>query len=191
MKPLRLQTFLMATAFIGVAAFALADRGSALASLANQSLRDTAPEIRDGNTIVVRETAVRIFGIDAPDDADQSLSKAATRYLTQMIITQGGVTCSGAPIDRLTGGKACTKASTSYDRIVMVCRFNASQTSVGATLVAHGYAVDYPLFSGGIYKNAMQSAATKRRGLWRDRYADMAALANQRSKLPTRCKALL
>ena len=191
MKPLRLQTFLMATAFIGVAAFALADRGSALASLANQTLRDTAPDIRDGDTIVVRGTAVRIFGIDAPDDADQSLSKAATRYLTQMIITQGGVTCSGAPIERLTGGKACTKASTSYDRINMACRFNASQTSVGATLVAHGYAVDYPLFSGGIYKTAMQSAASKRHGLWRDRYADMATLANQRSKLPTRCKALL
>lgn len=181
----------MALAFIGVAGFALAESGSALSLIANQTFRDTSPLIRDGDTIVVRGTPVRLFGIDAPDDLNQSLSSAATKYLAAMIVNQGGVSCSGALIERVTDGKACAKPLRSYDRFNMICRFNASQTSVGATLVAHGYAVDYRLFSGGLYQSLMRIAAAERRGLWRDRYADMATLANQRSKLPTRCKALL
>jgi micrococcal nuclease len=186
MKTIPLQTLLIGIAFVGVAAFALADRSSALTSLANLSYRDTTPIIRDADTIIVRGTPVRLFGIDAPDD-DQSLSDAATKYIGQMIISQGGVTCSGALIERVTGGKACAKPARSYDRINMICRFNASQTSVGATLVAHGYAVDYRLFSGGLYQTLMKGAAAQRRGLWRDRYDDMRVLANHRSTLPARC----
>ena len=187
MKSPKIQTLLISLAFAGVAGFALVDSGSALTSLANKTYRDTAPIIRDGDTLIVRGTPVRLFGIDAPDDLDQSLSGAATKYLAAMIVNQGGVSCSGALIERVTGGKACAKPLRSYDRFNMICRFNASQTSVGATLVAHGYAVDYRLFSGGLYQSLMQNAAAQRRGLWRDRYDEMRTLANRRSTLPARC----
>ena len=187
MKRYSAQHLVLTVCFLAVCGYAFAANQDALSDYSAKSYYDTAPRLRDADTLVVGGVPVRLFGIDAPD-ANAQLAQAATDYLAQMLITQGGVTCSAAKIDSLTDGQACSKAARSYDRITSLCRFNATQTSVGATLVAHGYAVDYRLFSNGIYAPDMVLAARGRRGLWRSNFSDMQALAVRRSELPIRCR---
>ena len=189
MKRFGAQHIAMALCFLAVCGYALAANRELVSDSAGRSYYDAAPRLRDADTLVVRGVPLRIFGIDAPDARAGAIAQAATDYLAQMLITQGGVICSAAQIKRLTGDKACNKAIKSYDRIISVCRFNATQTSVGATLVAYGYAVDYAVFSNGIYVADMQRAARERRGLWRASFSDMQALAARRARLPFKCRA--
>lgn len=66
-------------------------------------------------------------------------------------------------------------------------RVPANGASVGATMVAQGYAVDYRVFSGGAYVERMQKAAAQRVGLWGVDYEGMRQLAVQRAQMPKGC----
>ena len=84
--------------------------------------------------------------------------------------------------------KQCRTDPRSYDRLNLACRFPANKASVGATMVAQGYAVDYRLFSGGAYVDLMQKAAAERTGLWGVDYEGMRQLAIQRATVPPGCE---
>jgi endonuclease YncB( thermonuclease family) len=81
----------------------------------------------------------------------------------------------------------CRTDPKSYGRLNLACRFPTNKASVGATMVAQGYAVDYRMFSGGAYVDLMQKAAARRAGLWGVDYEAMRQLAVRRAQVPQGC----
>src|SRR3546814_4094123 len=61
-----------------------------------------------------------------------------------------------------------------------ICRFRSNGASVSATMVRHGYAVDYRRHSGLAYARFMKEAADEKRGLWSVNYEAMRNLAIER-----------
>lgn len=133
----------------------------------------------DGDTLAFKDDRVRIVGIDAPD-APEASKEVSGRVLQGLVNDNGPITCTKAKF------KACRNPARSYSRHNLECRF-ANGDSVGLTMIAAGYAVDYRMFSGGRYQEAMKEAARAHRGLWRTDWEHMVALAKQRSQLDKGC----
>ena len=116
-----------------------------------------------------------------------------TRLIDQMVkrglVTRdGGMDCSVSMFDyALRRENQCRTDPKSYGRLNLACRFPANKASVGATMVAQGYAVDYRMFSGGAYVDLMQKAAARRAGLWGVDYEAMRQLAVRRAQVPQGC----
>src|SRR3546814_9964615 len=67
--------------------------------------------------------------------------------------------------EKLTIEPICNTRRTSWGRSNLSCRFRSNGASVSATMVRHGYAVDYRQHSGLAYARFMKDAAGERRGL--------------------------
>ncbi len=91
--------------------------------------------VRDGDTIVVGRTPVRLFGISAPE-RDHPLGRAATRFMRRLALGKAAV-CRG-------------DGSRSHDRVVAICRVDGRD--LGEAVVAAGLARDCPRYSGGRYR---------------------------------------
>lgn len=103
----------------------------------------------DGDTIVIRNVRIRLWGIDAPE-LDHPYGRNAKWALV-----------------RLTRGSHVTavfKDDVSYDRIVAQC-FLPDGTDISEHLVRQGLALDWYKFSGGHYRSL--EPAGVRRKLWR------------------------
>tara|TARA_R110000772_G_scaffold158266_3_gene269476 strand:+ start:43 stop:549 length:507 start_codon:yes stop_codon:yes gene_type:complete len=133
----------------------------------------------DGDTLAFQNDRVRIVGIDAPD-APEGPKEASGRVLQGLVNDNGPITCTKPKFD------ACHSPARSYSRHNLDCHF-ATGDSVGLTMIAAGYAVDYRSYSGGRYQAAMKQAAKAHRGLWGSDWDRMVALAKQRSRLEESC----
>lgn len=89
----------------------------------------------DGDTVKLDGQKYRLWGIDAPEARDDG-GPAATRALREII---GGraLTCDVLDVDR-------------YDRPVVRCTL-PDGSDPSCTLIAHGFAKDWPKYSGGHY----------------------------------------
>ncbi len=103
----------------------------------------------DGDTIVIRNTRIRLAGIDAPE-LDQPWGKSAKFAMIAL--------CKGKVIT------AEVQEGESYDRIVAKC-FLPDGTDLSAALVEQGLALDWAKFSGGAYRHLEPAGIRKK--LWR------------------------
>lgn len=121
------------------------------------------PSVTDGDTLVIRDTKIRLHGIDAPESdqvcGDRSgkeyrCGQAAALALSDRI-GQGNVTCEPRDTDR-------------YGRTVAVCRKGAED--LNAWLVSQGHAIAYRRYSTD-YAAAEDAAKTAGRGIWAGAFA--------------------
>ncbi|TMV92677.1 thermonuclease family protein [Thioclava sp. BHET1] len=127
------------------------------------------PRVVDGDTLVLQNTRVRLFGIDAPEARQTckrasgqvwACGKAATLQLQKL--ASHGVRCTGTEADR-------------YGRLIAVCR--ADGRDINAQMVARGAAFAYRKYSRD-YVGQEAQAKRAALGIWQgaaDRPADVRA----------------
>lgn len=183
------QKWMMGGTFVIVAVYSISQNKAQIVEASQTRLTSQNPRIIDGDTVDFSSGRVRIVGIDAPDDdlpLLKQLSSDALRGLTQR---DGGMDCSVSVFDyALRKEDQCRTNPKSFDRLNLACRFPANKASVGASMVAQGYAVDYRVYSGGAYVDLMKQAAARRAGLWGVDYEGMRQLAVRRASVPQGCK---
>jgi endonuclease YncB( thermonuclease family) len=112
---------------------------------------------KDGDSMMVGQTEVRLFGVDAPE-FDQSCARSGQTWA-----------CGAEAADRLsrlvTGKEVrCSAVSTDqYGRTLGRC--TVGTTDINRTVVATGYAVAYRRYSSD-YVSAEETAKLNRRGIW-------------------------
>ncbi len=184
----RHQKWMMGATFVIVAGYSISQNKEQLAEVAKTRLESPTPRIIDGDTVDFPNGRIRIVGIDAPDDDRPQLKAIATDALQRLTARDGGMNCSVSMFDyALRHEDQCRTDSKSEGRLNLSCRFPANNASVGASMVAQGYAVDYRIFSGGAYVDLMRQAAAQRAGLWGVDYEGMRQLAIQRAAVPAGC----
>ena len=112
----------------------------------------------DADTIEIQGQRIRLHGIDAPESAqtcqrdgkEWRCGQAAALALSDWI-GAATITCHQTDTDR-------------YKRSVARCTNNGQD--VGQWLVAQGWAMDWPLYSGGAYAAAQDDSKRARRGIW-------------------------
>ena len=100
----------------------------------------------DGDTIVVRNTKIRLWGIDAPE-LDRPYGQKAKWAMVAI--------CRGTMISVELDGE------TSHDRFVGICRL-PDGTDIAAELVRRGLALDVPYYSGGRYRHLEPQGVRRR-----------------------------
>ncbi|WP_336966417.1 thermonuclease family protein [Sphingobium aquiterrae] len=179
---------MMGITFVIVAVYSISQNKEALVEASQTRLTSPQPRIIDGDTVDFPSGRVRIVGIDAPDDDLPQLKAISSEALRNLALRDGGMDCSMSMFDyALRRENQCRTDPKSYGRLNLACRFPANKASVGATMVAQGYAVDYRVFSGGAYVDLMQKAAAQRAGLWGVDYERMRQLAVRRAQVPQGC----
>lgn len=182
------QKWMMGITFVIVAVYSISQNKEALVEASQTRLTSPQPRIIDGDTVDFPSGRVRIVGIDAPDDDLPQLKAISSEALRNLALRDGGMDCSMSMFDyALRRENQCRTDPKSYGRLNLACRFPANKASVGATMVAQGYAVDYRVFSGGAYVDLMQKAAAQRAGLWGVDYERMRQLAVRRAQVPQGC----
>lgn len=185
----RYQRIAMAATFVVVAAYSLSQQKERVQEIGKMTLKDERPQVVDGDTVGVRGSAVRIVGIDAPDDDMPLLKSVSSQVLANLVARDGGLDCSTNVFDfALRRENQCRTEPESFGRLNLACRFKNNKASVAATMVAQGYAVDWRAYSGGAYVDLMQRAASQRAGLWAVDYEGMRQLAVRRATLPKNCQ---
>ncbi|KQO66055.1 nuclease [Methylobacterium sp. Leaf87] len=120
--------------------------------------------VTDGDTVVIRETRIRLHGIDAPESAqtckdatgkDYRCGQAAALALADHI-GKRVVTCEPRDTDR-------------YGRVVAVCR--AESKDLNAWMVREGHAIAYRRYSEE-YVNSELTAKSLRHGIWAGTFQD-------------------
>ena len=114
-------------------------------------------QAKDGDSLMVGQTEVRLFGIDAPEwdqtckrnFKDWSCGQAAAEQLRKLV-TGRQVSCSAVDIDE-------------HGRTVARCTVDS--VDVNRSMVALGYATAYRHYSLD-YVSAEESAKANKRGLW-------------------------
>lgn len=102
--------------------------------------------IVDGDTIKVENTQIRLFGIDAPE-LNHPHGKNAKWALHKL--------CKGQVV------RAEVSQVDDYGRTVARC-FLSDGRDLSAEMVKQGLAIDWPKFSGGIYRNLEPSGVRKK-----------------------------
>lgn len=110
-----------------------------LSSCRDTGLYDYAYAI-DGDTLVVGEERVRLWGIDAPELETFDGLRAKLFLLTKLQASGNTVACG-------------PRRGASHERTVRQCYFGTrSGEDIAAYMVASGHARDWPAYSGGYYK---------------------------------------
>ena len=104
--------------------------------------------VTDGDTIVIKKTQIRLFGIDAPE-LNHPYGQKAKWAMVKL--------CKGHKI------RAEVSAKDAYGRTVARC-FLPDGRDLSAEMVKQGLAIDWPKFSGGKYSNLETPDARKK--LW-------------------------
>jgi micrococcal nuclease len=183
------QKIMMPLVFLGVAGGSLSANRDAIVAAGRVVYEDPKPFVIDGDTVSVQGQHIRIVGFDAPDDPSVELKALARGHLAGLVERDGGVICSLDLVDvSLPRKSVCLSPERSYGRLNLSCEFRRNRASVAATMVAHGYGVDYRRYSGGVYSDMMTGAASAGRGLWGKDYQAMRLLAEQRATLPPKCR---
>ena len=112
---------------------------------------------KDGDSLVVGEREIRLFGIDAPE-FDQTCKRNGVSW--------GCGSQAANQLSALVTGRTvrCEQVGTDqYDRMLARCRVGG--TDVNRTMVALGFAVAYRRYSSD-YVSAELSAKGNRLGIW-------------------------
>ena len=182
------QRWMMGTTFVIVAVYSIGQNKGSIVEASQTRLTSPSPRIIDGDTVGFTNGRVRIVGIDAPDDDLPVLKKLSSDALRGLSSRDGGMDCSVSMFDyALRRENQCRTNPKSYGRLNLACRFPANKASVGASMVAQGYAVDYRVYSGGAYVDLMRKAAAQRAGLWGVDYEGMRQLAIRQAQVPEGC----
>lgn len=182
------QRWMMGATFVIVAVYSIAQNKHSIVEASQTRLASPNPRIIDGDTVDFTNGRVRIVGIDAPDDDLPLLKKLSSDALRGLAARDGGMDCSMSMFDyALRRENQCRTNPKSYGRLNLACRFPANKASVGASMVAQGYAVDYRVYSGGAYVDLMRRAAAQRAGLWGVDYEGMRQLAIRQAQVPEGC----
>lgn len=126
-----------------------------------QSQFSGAARAKDGDSLMVGNKEVRLFGIDAPE-LNQSCQRNAEDWA-----------CGAAAkdlLDSLIRGKSvyCTSTGTDqFGRALAQCA--AGPTDLNRAMVANGYAVAFRRYSSD-YVSAEDSAKANRRGIWSSKF---------------------
>ena len=108
----------------------------------------TVTHVRDGDTIEVDGTAIRLQGVAAPEMHEPG-GHEARAYMVEMVLHQE-VTCD------LTGER-------NFDRLIGVCQLLQKPTvgggDLGAMIISVGLARDCSRFSGGRYRDLETEAS--------------------------------
>lgn len=102
----------------------------------------------DGDSLVIRKTQIRIFGVDAPE-LNHPYGKKAKWAMVAL--------CKGHHI------RAEITSRDAHDRAVARC-YLPDGRDLSAEMVKLGLAIDWPKFSGGIYRSL--EPPDIRRRLW-------------------------
>jgi endonuclease YncB( thermonuclease family) len=113
--------------------------------------------VKDGDSLMVGDTEVRLFGVDAPELSQTcqrggeawACGRAAAEELGKLIAGQQ-VRCQSMGSDQ-------------YQRVLGRC--TASSIDINRLLVSRGYAVAFRRYSSD-YVSAEESAKANKRGLW-------------------------
>jgi len=113
----------------------------------------------DGDTLEIRGSRIRLWGVDAPEHdqlcrGDDSLPyRCGARVANELdrFIAARTVACVALDIDR-------------YGRTVASC--SVGGVDLAKWLVAHGYALDWPHYSKGKYKQDQKEAESAGVGIW-------------------------
>ena len=116
------------------------------------------PRIVDGDTFAYRDGKVRLYGIDAPENAQHCRDAAGGDYRCGLAATEALATfvagreirCLGTDRDR-------------YGRLIAVCRVGGRE--INRWMVSAGWALAYLRYSHD-YAAEERDAAQARRGLW-------------------------
>ncbi len=150
----------------------------AMAAAASQQPLSGVARAGDGDSLTIRETRVRLFGIDAPE-FDQLCQRGGSKW-----------ECGREAADQLsrlvTGRHVfCLPVGTDqHERVLARC--TAGAVDVNRTMVASGYAVAFRRYSTD-YVTAEDSAKAARRGLWSGTFempAELRARATPRKVAP-------
>ena len=104
--------------------------------------------VTDGDTITINKTQVRLFGIDAPE-LNHPYGKKAKWALVKL--------CKGHKV------RAEVTEKDDYGRTVALCTLSDGR-DLSAEMVKMGMAIDWPKFSGGVYRKMETPDARKK--LW-------------------------
>ena len=104
--------------------------------------------IVDGDTIVIRKTQIRLFGVDAPE-IDHPYGQKAKWALVSL--------CKGKQV------RAELVETDAHGRTVAKC-YLPDGRDISAEMVKLGMAIDWPKFSGGVYRALEVPDARKK--LW-------------------------
>ena len=126
-------------------------------SLANAETIIGQASVVDGDTLTVSGQRIRLWGIDAPESAQQcdretkpyACGNEATRHLAALI-QPGPVSCLVKTYDR-------------YKRAVALC--TSGSKDVSAEMVRAGWALAFVRYSAD-YVGEEQDAKANRRGMW-------------------------
>ncbi len=130
----------------------------ALAAATLSASAQAVHRIKDGDTFVLDDVTIRVWGIDAPDNVSIfdlvtfRGGKRQAREALARILATGPVQCVAKEMDR-------------HKRTVAVCSTPAV-ADVGAEMVRQGYACDWKRFSSGAYDAQEREAKANMRGLW-------------------------
>lgn len=114
----------------------------------NKPVLRGAAYIVDGDTLVIKKTQIRLFGIDAPE-MDHPYGKKAKWALVSL--------CKGRTV------RAEVTDIDAHGRTVARCYLDDGR-DLSAEMVKIGLAIDWPKFSGGKYRSLEVSDVRKR--LW-------------------------
>ena len=106
------------------------------------TIEGTVTHVRDGDTIEIGETAIRLSGLHAPE-MDEAGGPAARAFMVELV--------AGRIVQCQLEGRQ------SYDREIGTCALDGDD--IAGLLVAAGLGRDCPRFSGGKYRNLETNAA--------------------------------
>ena len=112
---------------------------------------------KDGDSLMVGNREVRLYGIDAPE-WDQKCERDGRNWACGQVAAE--------ELSKLVTGRdlSCVAVDTDqYHRTVAQC--TAGDVDVNRAMVARGYAIAYRRYSSA-YVTAEESARVNRRGLW-------------------------
>lgn len=135
------------------------------ALLLGSTLANADPAVRvvDGDSLVIDNQRIRLWGIDAPerdqtcegrDGRTYECGRDATAVMVELTRGQR-VTCETRDTDR-------------YGRTVAVCRTPAGE--LNAAMVRRGWAVVYRRYAKGAYESEEAAARAEHLGIWAGRF---------------------
>lgn len=111
----------------------------------------------DGDSLMVAQTSIRLYGIDAPE-FDQICTRGGARWACG--------TEAAERLSRLVTGKDVTCVPVGRDQYQrLLARCSLLGTDVNRTMVQTGYAIAYRRYSSD-YVSAEEQAKAAKRGIW-------------------------
>ena len=169
LRKFRLGRWLVAAACLG-ASPAFAD------NLAGQA------SIIDGDTLDIRGTHIRLWGIDAPESNQQCRGEDSIQYPCgtkaannlESFLNKRPIDCAPVSLDQ-------------YGQTIAVCSVDG--VDVADWLVRNGFALDWPQYSKGKYDRAQRDAEHAGRGIWVGSYVEpwLYRVCIRASGSPTNC----